>query len=293
MRTEAYTTHSSRKTLITAVILLSVGILSLTFSRDNAQTGLQYGALTVLGSFQRGAAGIGQFFSGTVTSIRELGELREQYDLLAARLNEMEENVSDIEELYIENLRLKEAMEFSSNTSMLNIPAQIIAKDPGNFFATITVNKGSVHGVRQGDPVIAIQDGNKGLVGRVILVANRTSMVQPMFDSRSHVASRLQSSRYEGLVSGTGRIDRLLEMQFVPQRAFSDIHKGDLIITSGMSQAYPPGIQIGTVNEVSIIPYETSLSITLESIIDFSRIELVYILTKDVSVEIDSEEENG
>ncbi len=278
MRIEAYITPSNRKTVIVFAILMVFGLGALLFEGRSAAASLQSGGMSVLGGAQRGVASIGSFLTDTISSIQELGRLREQYDLLADRLHSLEENIIDIEELYIENQRLREALQFSSALQYTNIPAQVIAKDPGNLFGTITINKGESHGVHAGSPVIAIQDGRQGLVGRIMHSGQFTSIVQPMFDSHSHVAARIQESRHEGIASGTGRVDSPLELQFIPQRARNDIRTGDAIVTSGMSLLFPAGILIGTVTSMQSMPFESSLTIELEPIIDFTRLELVYVL---------------
>lgn len=256
-----------------------LGLVGMLLDGRSAADSLQSGGVTVFGGLQRSTAAVGAFFSETVASIHELSRLREQYDMLAERLHGMEENMADIEELYRENQRLREALQFSSVLQYQNEPAQIIAKDPGNLFGTLSINKGAAHGLRPGDPVIAIQDGRQGLVGRIMQTGRFTSIVQPMFDTRSHVAARLQETRLEGIVSGTGRPDSPLQLQFIPQRARSDLRTGDVVVTSGMSQIFPPGILVGTIVSMQAMPYESSLTIELGPIIDFNRLELVYVLT--------------
>ena len=261
------------------MLLMLISIGSIIFEGRSGSGRFHGGGMSLFGGAQRSVAAIGGFFADTITSIHELGQLREQYDLLAERLHSMEENLTDINELYAENRRLRSVLQFAASIEYENTPAQIIAKDPGSLFGTITINKGTRHGLQKGDPVIAIQDGRQGLVGRISHSGRRTSIVQPMFDSRSHVASRLQETRHEGLVSGTGRQNSPLELQFIPQRARNDIRTGDSVITSSMSELFPPGILIGTVSSMQSMPYETSLTIELEPAIDFSRLEFVYVLS--------------
>jgi len=57
---------------------------------------------------------------------------------------------------------------------------------------------------------------------------------------------------------------------------------GDPVITSGMRSLFPEGIQIGFVHGILSRPYETSLEIQVESVIDFSRLEYVFILNEEV-----------
>ena len=281
MQTRVYTTPSRRITVTVFSVCMLFGIGALLFESGVSGSTFQSGGLTVLGGIQKGVATVGRTIGQAVTSIHQLGRLREQYELLAGRLNSLEKNIVDIEELNIQNEMLRNALNFSSAMQYSNTPALIIAHDPGNLFGTQIINKGSVHGVSNNDPVVAIQDGQQGLVGRIVETGRYTSVVQPIFDSRSHVAVRLQASRHEGLASGTGNPQRPLELQFIPQRAKEDIHSGDILNTSGLSQVFPRGILVGRVASFQAMPYESSLTIEIEPAVDFSRLEIVYVLIEE------------
>ena len=158
----------------------------------------------------------------------------------------------------------------------------MIARDPSNQFSTITVNRGSIHGMQEGMPVIAFQGGLQGLVGRVVLVGLSSSMVQPITDPNSYVAARLQSSRFDGLVAGSQGGADLLTMSYVKKLAVNEVQYGELVITSGMGQLFPEGIHIGRVREMTAKGYEASLELEVEPIVDFSRLEFVYIIDTEL-----------
>jgi len=67
-------------------------------------------------------------------------------------------------------------------------------------------------------------------------------------------------------------------MRFVPKRAREEINIGDIIITSGMGGIYPAGINIGRVAGVNIPEYETTLEVEVNPMIDFSRLEYVFVI---------------
>jgi rod shape-determining protein MreC len=197
------------------------------------------------------------------------------------RLNQYRRMERNIVELKMENQQLRKQLGFSQKIGYKHIPAEIIGKDPGNYFNTIMINKGKRDGVKENMPVIAFQEGFQGLIGKVVAVGLCCSEVLPIFDQSCYVAARLQSSRYEGLVSGkTGSASRII-MRYVKKRARSDIKYGDLIITSGMNSIYPKGIYIGRVREIGGKEYETTLELEIEPIIDFSRLEYVFVLQKE------------
>ena len=262
-----------------APILLAASLLCLTVSTRSLEGLPESLGLTILGFFQRGFSAVGGFASDTVASIKELRRLRENYVELSAELERytnMERGLADLRE---ENQRLKAQLGFSRDIAYERIAARIVAKDPENLYSTITVDKGFDDGIRKNMPVIAFQDGMEGLVGRVVEVGRGTSKIVPIYDSKSFVASRLSAgSRTEGLVGGQGSPDDPLLMRFVKKRAKDELQFGDLVSTTGYESLYPPDVAVGRVKKVRVLDYQTSIDIELDPVLDFSRIEYVFVV---------------
>ena len=70
-------------------------------------------------------------------------------------------------------------------------------------------------------------------------------------------------------------------LKYVKKRARTEIRYGDLLITSGMSSIYPEGIYIGRVRTIGAKEYESTLALTVEPIIDFSKLEYVFVLRQE------------
>jgi rod shape-determining protein MreC len=100
----------------------------------------------------------------------------------------------------------------------------------------------------------------------------------PLYDGSSFISARFAESRYEGIVEGQGNPDLPLVMRFIRKRAMDEISAGDMIVSAGLGGVYPPGINIGRVNRILYQEYETSMGVELESAIDFSRLEYVFVL---------------
>jgi rod shape-determining protein MreC len=131
--------------------------------------------------------------------------------------------------------------------------------------------------------VIAFQDGIQALVGKVVQSGQFESLVMPVYDVSSFVPARFASSRYDGLIEGQGNSEYPLLMRLISKRARDTIHFGDVIVTSGIgssgsSSIYPPGINIGRVSRILYKEYDTSMEVELESAVDFSRLEYVFVI---------------
>ena len=274
--------HKTRNRIAILFALLSFFLL-LTSSRMVAGIPEQIG-LSIMSVLQQVFDTVGNFFSSTVTSITELRELQKKYQDLLKRTELLKVYERDYVQLKRENELLKEQLGLLETIQYEAIPARIIAKDPNNQFYAIILNKGIKDGIKRNMAVIAYQNGIEGLVGRIIEVSSHASIVLPIFESSSYIAARLSTSRYEGLVNGRGSDTSNLVMQCVRKSAKNEIQLGDIIVTSGFQSLYPPEIAIGRVKKIEEPKYVSSLEISVEPILDFSRIEYVFIL-KDVPKE--------
>jgi rod shape-determining protein MreC len=263
---------------VTFVGLLLLCLLMMLFSNRNVVLQPKKVGQSFFSVFQLSVHALSNWFTGTVTSIRELKRLRSELEEARERLMEYERVSRDLAELRRENRELQDQLGFAETLPFRYIPAQVIARDPSNQFSTITVNRGRSRGLREGMPVIAFQGGLQGLVGRVVLVSLTSSLVQPITDPNSYVAARLQSSRFDGLVAGSPGGASALSMSYVKKLAVNEVQYGELVISSGMGQLFPEGIHIGRVREMIAKGYEASLELEIEPIVDFSRLEFVYII---------------
>ena len=263
-------------------LILASGTM-IAFSDQSAVIQPREIGLSFFSFFQNGFSAVGGFFTGTFNSIAELRALRDDYEKAKIRLRDLEGVERNLSEIVEENRLLNEQLQFSQQLELKHIPAQIIAKDPVSSYSSLTINKGFLDGLKRDMPVIAYQKGLYGLVGKVISVGLGASQVIPLPDPGSFIAARFQDTRYEGLVQGKGDISGKLTMSFVKKRAKEEIKFGDLVITSGMSGIYPRGISIGRISGIRSRDYETSLDLELDPVIDFSKLEFVYVLDTAVT----------
>ena len=265
--------------IFTLLILILISVIGISIETGRNILKPKEAGFSVVSVFQTGLHGIGEFFSGTINSINELRELKNAYEDLQNKINEYEEIERNIAELKIENKYLREQLGFSSTITYKTISAEVTGKDPGNTFNSIILNKGSSSGVKRNMPVIALQDGFHGLVGKVTEVGAFSSMVSPIYNEKSFVSARLQDSRYEGLINGSGYSDSMLFMNYVKKIAREEIKYGDFVITSGMKSIYPKGIYIGRVTAIEGKDWDTSLQLEIEPVVEFTKLEYVFILS--------------
>ena len=268
----------NKKTILAFIIYALFSAIALIFSSRTVEFKPKEWGLAIISPFQIAVSSVNDFIVGSFNSIGELRKLKENFEELKSRIEEYKTVERDRVELFRENQRLKEQLGFSQSLGYKHIAAEIIGKDPGNIFNTFIINKGRNQGIEKDMPVVAFQNGFQGLVGKIVEVSTNTAKILPLFDPQCFVSARLQSSRYEGLINGNGDATSSLHMRHVHKRAREETRFGDLVVTSGLMSIYPKGIFIGKVLSFSAQEWDTSLDIEIEPIIDFSRLEYVFVL---------------
>ncbi len=258
--------------LIGLVILSSV---CLTFNSGKFILNFKLIGFNVLSTIDKGVYHVTSGIKDTFNSVGELRRLRKDYNELVKRLENYEEMQRTNADIRKENQRLKEQLDFSISMDEKNIPAQIISRDLDSSFSYLTIDKGSINGIKKNMPVIAFQNGNQGLVGKVVQVGTFTSQIMPVYNQKNMVSARIQNTRDLGLVNGLGSTDQPLLMQYIRKRVADQLHYGDVIVTSGESDNYMRDIPIGTISKITEVNYNSTLNIELEPILDFSRLETV------------------
>jgi rod shape-determining protein MreC len=263
---------------VTLAILIVISLLCLVVSNRAIILKPKAIGLSVAGFFQKGVTGFFRWFGDTAGSIRQLRLAREQLDRAQARLADADRAAREAVELRRENAELRRLLGLAETLPVKRISAGVIAKEHDNLFSVITIDKGARHGILIDMPVVAFQDDLEGVVGRVIAVGPGTSQVRPLYDPSCLVSARLDVSRFEGLASGQGADRATLLMRYVKKIAADRIEYGDLVVTAGLGGLYPAGINLGRVRDIRAETYDTSITLEIEPIIDFDRLERVFVL---------------
>jgi rod shape-determining protein MreC len=265
--------------ILLAFLVIFSGIL-LGFSSGGFVVNFSRVGFTVVSTIQKGAGIAIGSVTKVVTSVKDIARLQKEYNALTEKLKDYEYMQRNNTEIRKENERLREQLEFASEIQYKNIAAQIIGRDPDNLYSGITIGKGATSGIKKGFPVIAIQNGNVGVVGKVVTVGMFTSLVMPVYDSKCHISARIQNSRDIGIVSGNGNYDSSLNLLYIRKRVMENLSRGDIVVTSGENDNYVKDIPIGRISEITALDYDSNLNIQIEPIIDFLRLENVLVVNQ-------------
>ena len=217
--------------------------------------------------------------SGVHNLVNTFNDWWEGYVMLIGIRNENQQLLQEIAELKdrlnrsledsVQYNRLRGQLLFAQRQPDRKVFAEIIGESIDNIHQMRLINRGSKHGLKRNFSAIL----REGLVGRIQSVTPFQSNLQLITDFRSRVPALIQRNRIRGLIYGT---QTGLEMRQINRRA--KVKKGDRVITSGLGGLYPKGILIGTIVEVRIQPHELFQTASIETAVDLSRMEEVFII---------------
>lgn len=265
---------------IVLFFLLLISSVSLGFKSGSFILNIKQIGFSIFSSVEKSVNYVYSSITNTFNAVSELRQLRKDYNNLVLKLENYEEMQRSNAEIRKENERLKEQLDFSISLDEKNIPSRIISRDLDSAYSYLTIDKGSVNGIKKGMPVIAFQNGNNGLVGKIVQVGTFTAQVMPVYNIDNIVSARIQKTRDLGLVNGLGSLDQPLNLKYIRKSIANDLSYGDIVVTSGENDNYMKDIPIGSISKIAVLDYESSLTIELNPILDFSRLENVIVVNQ-------------
>jgi len=266
----------NRKWLIPVVFLIiSIAVVNITSKREHIFTSLEMPFVTALSPIQKALSGIGFSVKETLNAIPQFFYLKQENETLKNQVAELLQYKQNLIEYQKENQELRNLLGFRERSFQYDLEAaEVIARDPSNWFNVISIDKGERHGIKKDMAVIT----DKGLVGYILSTTSNTSKVMLITDERSSVSAMIQRTRDNGVVKGT--IDPApngyLKMVFLPHDA--NLVKGDIVISSGLGGLIPKGIIIGEVEESTKESYELMQYAIIKPSVDFLKLERVFVI---------------
>ena len=213
---------------------------------------------------------INQTFQDKQDLIDKNQELQDAVDTLTEQNNILIQNQSELSRLQ-ELYNLDE--EYSSYPK---VAARIISKDPGNWYDTFMINRGSNDGIRVDNNVIA----GKALVGIVTEVGPNWATVRAIIDDSSNVSAMTVGTDDTCVVEGE------LELIDEGKLRFSQLYDkdnkvtvGERVVTSNISDKYVEGLFIGYVSEIELDTNNLTKTGTIVTPVDFQHLKDVFVIT--------------
>ena len=243
--------------VISAVLLFKYNSYqgSVWFSSANAVSGRVYEA----------SAAVGQYFS-LVTVNRQLTQRNVYLEREVARMAQ-EHAEATADSSYLQRLQNNQTNHYRS------VPARVVSSSLNRLNNFITIDKGEADGVKKDMGVVC----GTGIVGIVYLTSAHYSVVIPVLNSKSNISCSIRGRGYFGYLHWMGGVPDEAYLDDVPRHARFRI--GDVIVTSGYSSVFPPGMLVGKVMRVYNSANGLSFRLRIKLTTDFGNLRDVCVIT--------------
>jgi rod shape-determining protein MreC len=222
--------------------------------------------------------------AGGATKALEAGGLRAlPKGTLVAELEQLRKDNAELklkaiqsQEVWRQNDQLRAALIWQKTAAWRPKLANVIVRDPANWWRTLQIDLGSRAGVVTNLPVVSPE----GLIGRVDQVGLNYARVVLIGDPNCRVAAVVENKeRDEGVIvaSSTSVPDEsIVQLTYLPRQ--SRIEPGQRVVTSGLSGVYPKGIPIGYVIDTHTVGFDLYLEARVKLAANLRHLEHVWVL---------------
>ena len=262
------------KHLLVIMSIFCVSCIAATFASGVTTAPLQDAAGIVIVPFENSINKISSVLNGMQDRMRDKEEILSENENLKAQVESLTEQNNKLIQDQTEYVRLQQMYNLDQQyTEYPKVAAEIISKDPGNWYDTFMINKGSKDGIRVDNNVIA----GKGLVGIVTEVGSNWATVRSIIDDSSNVSAMTVGTDDTCVVEGDLE---LIDEGFTQLYDKEDkVTAGERIVTSNISEKYVEGLFIGYVSEISLDSNNLTKTGTLVTPVDFQHLKDVFVIT--------------
>jgi len=279
------------RVLVTACALLSALVVLLTLRWGNPGTARWVDEVlhAVAYPFQAGYTGTKVGLSNVLSEYLSLVDVKQENERLKLQIKALEEELNHYVNASVQFNLLREQLQFLEENPERKVFAEVIGESVDNFHDVLLINKGQLAGIQRNFPVVL----REGVVGRIQSVTATQAIVELIVDRRHKFPVVIQRSRERTILKGTGggleivapdrgivlgtgdglRLDRI--------RMLADVQKGDRVVTTGLEGIFPKGLLVGTVVAVNREKHELFQTAEIQPVVDFRKIEGVFVILKE------------
>ena len=154
--------------------------------------------------------------------------------------------------------------------------ANVILRDPANWWRTVEIDLGSRDGLTNNLPVLTAD----GLVGRISSVGLTRSQVVLLTDPNCKASALVENQAHDtGVISAGGPLDNSL-VQLAYLSGGANLKPGQSVITSGLGGIFPKGIPIGLVVDSRPVEFGLYTEARVKLSANLGALEQVWVLIK-------------
>lgn len=261
-----------------AVIAVALAAMSLL---SNTSSPLVNVANVLASPFRSAYTAVATWFNDKQNYYKDTTALEEENAALRRRIAEMEEEVRQAESDRAENARLRELLNLTEQRREFTYETAYITEHAvTNWTSSLTLNKGTAHGIAVGDCVV---DETHALVGVVSAAGTNWCTVLTIVDTDTSLGAQVFRTKDLGLAQGDFSLMEEERLRLDYLSADCQLLAGDLVETSGLGGFYPSGLVIGSVESVQMDDSGAASYAILAPQVDFDELTEVFVI-KDFDI---------
>jgi rod shape-determining protein MreC len=194
--------------------------------------------IETLGAKLRGSSG------SLYSALKENERLAKENAGLETEIGRLADKLASKEDVFRENVRLREILDYKEKLGRKIIVANILGYDPTSILSTIVIDRGTDDGVRKGLCVVTIKGEKELLLGRIIDLFSGSSIVLLITDKSSLIPAMLAETCEKGILVGE---QEGLSLSFIESH-IDPKSKEDVVTLE--DRDIPGGILIGKVGKI-------------------------------------------
>ena len=280
--------HLKSKHLLVIMTFFCVSAIIATLASGITAAPFQEAAGMIIVPFEKSISSIGLWLTEVNKNFKDKQDLINANEELQNTIDTLTEQNNILSQNQAELTRLEELYNLDEEyTDYPKVAARIISKDPGNWYDTFMINKGSKDGIRVDNNVIA----GKGLVGIVTEVGSNWATVRSIIDDSSNVSAMTVGTSDTCMVEGDLELIDEGKLRFTQLYDKDDkVTVGERVVTSNISENYVEGLFIGYVSDIELSTNNLTKTGTLVTPVDFQHLKDVFVITTNKA---DSVQEEG
>jgi len=176
---------------------------------------------------------------------QDLHTAQSEQAMVRKRLAAQSQNANQVEQLRLENARLRQLLSVRERLTTPAQAAQVLYDAADPFTRKVVIDVGMVDKVQAGSPVL----DESGVLGQVTRVYPLVSEVTLITDRDQAIPILNTRTGARGVAFGDPQVRAgAMELRFMAANA--DVQVGDLLTTSGVDGVYPPGLPVARVDKV-------------------------------------------
>jgi rod shape-determining protein MreC len=167
---------------------------------------------------------------------------------------------------------------FAGQLKASKVVARVVGRGISEQFRVdrIHIDLTEADGLKKGMPVVTFD----GLVGQISRFEGSFADVMLSVDRKSYVPVYVQRNGAQGILRGTGELDRYTcEVEYLLRS--DEVREGDQLFTSGTGGKFPEGILAGTIVSVRRENLGLFQKVVVEPAVNFSRLKEVFVILKN------------